>query len=60
MKVRDEVTSVREGDKIVADIEAEEGWLGVQIDVSYANYMRIPERSQKGRGWSQPNTARHR
>ncbi len=46
VKVGSEVSSVKLGDKIVADIEADEGWLGVEIDGSYANYMRIPERSR--------------
>ncbi len=43
MKVGTDVESIKVGDKIVADIEAPEGWIGVQIDGSYANYMRIPE-----------------
>ncbi len=38
-----EVTGVKVGDKIVADIEAPGGWLGVEQDGSYAEYMRIPE-----------------
>lgn len=38
-----EVTKVKVGDKIVSDIEAPGGWLGVNLDGSYANYMRIPE-----------------
>ncbi|MCK4617270.1 alcohol dehydrogenase catalytic domain-containing protein [Candidatus Aerophobetes bacterium] len=38
-----DVKKVKVGDKIVADIEAPEGWLGVEIDGSYAEYMRIPE-----------------
>ena len=37
------VKHVRVGDKIVSDIEAPGGWLGVELDGSYANYMRIPE-----------------
>ncbi len=37
------VTSVKVGDKIVSDIEAPDGWLGVNLDGSYANYMKIPE-----------------
>jgi len=37
------VKKVKVGDKIVSDIEAPGGWLGVDLDGSYANYMRIPE-----------------
>ena len=37
------VKKVKVGDKIVSDIEAPGGWLGVELDGSYANYMRIPE-----------------
>jgi L-iditol 2-dehydrogenase len=38
------VTRVREGDKLVADIECGPGkWLGVTIDGAYAPYMRVPE-----------------
>jgi threonine dehydrogenase-like Zn-dependent dehydrogenase len=43
VEVGSEVKSVKTGDKLVADIEAPEGWIGVQIDGSYANYMRVPE-----------------
>ena len=42
-KVGKNVTKVKVGDKIVSDIEAPNGWLGVDLDGSYANYMRIPE-----------------
>ena len=42
-KVGKNVTKVKVGDKIVSDIEAPDGWLGVDLDGSYANYMRIPE-----------------
>lgn len=39
-----EVTRVREGDKLVADIECGRGdWLGVTIDGAFAEYMRLPE-----------------
>jgi len=38
------VTAVKAGDKIVADIECGGGdWLGVTIDGAYAPYMRTPE-----------------
>lgn len=43
VEIGSDVQTVKVGDKIVSDIEAPEGWLGVQIDGSYANYMRIPE-----------------
>ncbi|HHW49794.1 MAG TPA: alcohol dehydrogenase catalytic domain-containing protein [Clostridiaceae bacterium] len=43
VEVGSEVKKVKPGDKIVADIEAPEGWLGVEIDGAYANYMKIPE-----------------
>ena len=43
VEVGSEVENIKIGDKIVADIEAPEGWLGVEIDGSYANYMRLPE-----------------
>ncbi len=39
-----EVTRVREGDKLVADIECGRGdWLGVTVDGGFAEYMRLPE-----------------
>ena len=37
------VQSVRAGDRIVADIETDQGWLGVDVDGSYAPLMRVPE-----------------
>jgi len=37
------VKRIKVGDKIVSDIEAPGGWLGVEQDGSYANLMRIPE-----------------
>ena len=43
VEVGSEVKTINIGDKLVADIEAPEGWIGVQIDGSYANYMLIPE-----------------
>ncbi len=43
VEVGKNVTSIKVGDKIVSDIEAPGGWLGVNLDGSYANYMRIPE-----------------
>ncbi|MHB1275323.1 MAG: zinc-dependent alcohol dehydrogenase [Candidatus Humimicrobiaceae bacterium] len=42
VEVGSEVKNIKIGDKIVSDIEAPEGWLGVQIDGSYAPFMRIP------------------
>lgn len=41
--VGSEVYKIKVGDKIVSDIEAPEGWIGVQIDGSYAPFMRVPE-----------------
>jgi L-iditol 2-dehydrogenase len=38
-----EIKNVKVGDKIVSDIEAPGGWLGIDLDGSYANYMLIPE-----------------
>ncbi len=38
-----DVKKVKIGDKIVADIETSEGWIGVEIDGGYAEYMRVPE-----------------
>mgnify|MGYP005837146647 CR=1 FL=1 len=39
-----EVSRIREGDKLVADIECGGGdWLGVTIDGAFAEYMRLPE-----------------
>jgi L-iditol 2-dehydrogenase len=43
VEVGRDVKTVRVGDKIVSDIEAPGGWLGVDLDGSYANYMLIPE-----------------
>ena len=38
------VTRVREGQKLVADIECAPGeWLGVTVDGAYAPWMRLPE-----------------
>jgi L-iditol 2-dehydrogenase len=37
------VNTCKVGDKIVSDIEAPDGWLGVNLDGAYANYMKIPE-----------------
>lgn len=42
-EVGSEVTRVKVGDKIVSDIEAPGGWLGVTQDGAFAEYMRIPE-----------------
>lgn len=42
-EVGKDVKKVKVGDKIVSDIEAPGGWLGVEQDGSYASYMRIPE-----------------
>ena len=43
VEVGREVRKVKVGDKIVSDIEAPGGWLGVELDGSYASHMRIPE-----------------
>jgi L-iditol 2-dehydrogenase len=43
VEVGKEVRRVKVGDKIVSDIEAPGGWLGVELDGSYASHMRIPE-----------------
>lgn len=43
VEVGSEVTKVKVGDKIVSDIEAPGGWLGIELDGAYAEYMRIPE-----------------
>jgi L-iditol 2-dehydrogenase len=43
IEVGPEVEQVRVGDKIVADIETEEGWVGIDVDGSYAPLMRLPE-----------------
>lgn len=38
------VTHIKEGDKLVADIECGKGqWLGVTVDGAFAPYMRIPQ-----------------
>jgi len=43
-KIGSNVKKVKEGDKIVADIECGKGrWLGVTIDGAYAPYMLVPE-----------------
>lgn len=43
IEVGKNVNRVKVGDKIVSDIEAPGGWLGVEQDGSYASLMRIPE-----------------
>ncbi len=43
VEVGKDVKTIKVGDKIVSDIEAPGGWLGVELDGSYASYMRIPE-----------------
>ena len=43
VEVGKDVKRVKVGDKIVSDIEAPGGWLGVELDGSYASLMRIPE-----------------
>ena len=43
VEVGENVKRVKVGDKIVSDIEAPGGWLGVELDGSYASLMRIPE-----------------
>lgn len=42
-KVGRDVKKIKEGDRIVADIETESGWLGVTRDGGYAPYMSLPE-----------------
>jgi L-iditol 2-dehydrogenase len=42
-KVGSKVEKVKPGDKIVADIETNHGWLGVTRDGAFASYMAIPE-----------------
>lgn len=43
-RVGKNVTRVKEGDKLIADIECAPGeWLGVTLDGAYAAYMRMPE-----------------
>lgn len=37
------VTGIRVGDKIAADIETRSGWLGVTRDGSFASHMTVPE-----------------
>lgn len=37
------VKNIKEGDKIVGDIETSSGWLGVSRDGAFAEYMAIPE-----------------
>ena len=43
VEVGKEVRKVKVGNKIVSDIETPGGWLGVELDGSYASHMRIPE-----------------
>jgi L-iditol 2-dehydrogenase len=43
LEVGSDVRRVRVGDKVVADIETEEGWVGIDVDGSYAPLMRLPE-----------------
>ncbi len=43
VKVGEKVQKNKLGDKMVSDIEAPGGWLGVERDGSYANYMLVPE-----------------
>ena len=43
VEVGSKVTKVKQGDKIVSDIETKEGWIGVTRDGSYAAYTAIPE-----------------
>ena len=42
-KVGKSVKSIKEGDKIIGDIETSTGWLGVSRDGAFAPYMAIPE-----------------
>jgi L-iditol 2-dehydrogenase len=42
-KVGRDVKNIKEGDRIVGDIETPTGWLGVTRDGGYAPYMAIPE-----------------
>ncbi|MGQ9500772.1 MAG: zinc-dependent alcohol dehydrogenase [Anaerolineae bacterium] len=43
-RVGKDVTHIKEGDKLVADIECGNGqWLGVTVDGAFAPYMRIPQ-----------------
>jgi L-iditol 2-dehydrogenase len=43
-RVGKNVTHIKEGDKLVADIECGKGeWLGVTVDGAFASYMRIPQ-----------------
>ncbi len=41
-QVGDEVKNFRIGDRVVADLETLEGRLGVEVDGSYAQFMRVP------------------
>jgi len=43
VKVGSRVKNVKEGDRLVGDIETSTGWLGVSRDGAYAPYMSIPE-----------------
>jgi L-iditol 2-dehydrogenase len=38
-----EVKAVKVGDKIASDIETDEGWVGIDVDGSYAPLLRLPE-----------------
>ncbi|MCL5069814.1 MAG: zinc-binding dehydrogenase [Actinobacteria bacterium] len=43
-KVGKDVKKIKEGDRIVGDIETESGWLGVTRDGAYAPFMSMPEK----------------
>lgn len=43
-KTGKDVSKIKEGDHIVADIETETGWLGVTRDGAYAPFMSLPEK----------------
>jgi L-iditol 2-dehydrogenase len=43
-KVGKDVKNIKEGDRIVGDIETESGWLGVTRDGAYAPFMSMPEK----------------
>lgn len=42
-EVGGEVKKVKAGDRVVADIETREGWIGVTRDGAYASHMAVPE-----------------
>jgi len=42
-RVGKNVKKIKEGDKLVGDIETSSGWLGVSRDGAFAEYMAIPE-----------------